>query len=93
MPPFPLTLGDYRVTIRHPQSGHNIHRGHARKRFGHLVIKVAIFQLIAKQGLDTEHRGFGETALMIATGLFPLLFAVFLALANNRRAGMGSSVG
>ncbi|MCB1175821.1 MAG: hypothetical protein KDK39_19760, partial [Leptospiraceae bacterium] len=63
---------------RHSESGHDIHGGDPGISFGRLGIKAVLVEFIAKQGFDPKHRRFGQTAPMIAAGLFPARVAVFL---------------
>src|SRR5512143_1454472 len=80
------------IAVRHTESSHGIQRRTANVGLSDLGVKAARLELSAEQGLEPEHGCLSQTALMIATLLFPWRQANLADALQNRRARMHGAI-
>src|SRR5512144_179010 len=80
------------IAVRPTESGHSIQSRTANVGLSDLGVKAARLELSAEPGLESEPSRLGQTALMIATLLFPLRQANLADALQNRRTRMHGAV-
>src|SRR5512143_2802303 len=80
------------IAVRHTESGHGIQSRTAKVGLSDLGVKAVRLERRAEQGFEPEQGGLGQTALRIATLLFPWRQANLADARKKRRARMHGAV-